>query len=33
MPWPDVVDQAEAFAAALGISVARDPEEDRDSLP
>lgn len=33
MPWPDVVDQAGAFAAALGISVARDPEQDGESLP
>jgi uncharacterized protein YjbI with pentapeptide repeats len=33
MPWPDVVDQAEALAAALGISVARDPDEDTKSLP
>lgn len=33
MPWPDIVDQAGAFAAALGISVARDPDEDAQPLP
>jgi uncharacterized protein YjbI with pentapeptide repeats len=33
MPWPDVVDQAGAFAAALGISVARDADEDAQPLP
>jgi uncharacterized protein YjbI with pentapeptide repeats len=32
MPWPDVVDQAEAFAAALGIAVARDPDADAEPL-
>jgi uncharacterized protein YjbI with pentapeptide repeats len=26
LPWPDVVDQAPAFAAALGIRVATDPD-------
>ncbi|HET6508761.1 MAG TPA: pentapeptide repeat-containing protein [Baekduia sp.] len=33
MPWPDIVDQAGALAAALGIAVARDPDEDEESLP
>jgi uncharacterized protein YjbI with pentapeptide repeats len=27
MPFPDIVDQAQAFAAALGISVVVDPED------
>jgi uncharacterized protein YjbI with pentapeptide repeats len=26
LPWPDLVDQAPAFAAALGIGVVRDPD-------
>jgi uncharacterized protein YjbI with pentapeptide repeats len=32
MPWPDIVDRAAAFAAALGIAVARDPDEDAQPL-
>jgi uncharacterized protein YjbI with pentapeptide repeats len=28
MPFPDIVDQAQAFAAALGIAVAIDPRDD-----
>jgi uncharacterized protein YjbI with pentapeptide repeats len=28
MPWPDVVDQAGAFAAALGIGVVRDDDPE-----
>jgi uncharacterized protein YjbI with pentapeptide repeats len=28
MPFPDIVDQAQAFAAALGISVVLDPDND-----
>jgi uncharacterized protein YjbI with pentapeptide repeats len=28
MPWPDIVDHAGAFAAALGIAVVRDPDDD-----
>jgi hypothetical protein len=31
MPWPDVVDHAASFAAALGIRVATDPDEDPES--
>ncbi|HWH96624.1 MAG TPA: pentapeptide repeat-containing protein [Baekduia sp.] len=28
LPWPDLVDQAPAFAAALGIRAATDPDAD-----
>ncbi|HEX5926934.1 MAG TPA: pentapeptide repeat-containing protein, partial [Baekduia sp.] len=28
MPFPDIVDQAQAFAAALGIAVVIDPDND-----
>jgi uncharacterized protein YjbI with pentapeptide repeats len=30
LPWPDLVDQAPAFATALGIGVVRDPESSED---